>query len=267
MKVLNIFEDVWTCSDEFRNDVREFFGDTCKDLTIAEIGSHKGYTTNVLSSHFKKVYAVDNNIGWTTISKQLNANRTNIEYILLDIYKNTWDVIPKDVDVVFIDACHSYDSCGSDIMNAIVSFPQLKYLIFDDYGVWPEVGRVIDDFMKMGVLKFEKFIGLCDNVPGPSGPVKGVNEGIICKLQSEMKNDVWNKTFIWGPGMYDNAFITFLPSGRMNAFGVGYYFFTSKNHVVAYFGGKFHDIEFNDSFTSFTSTRRNDSFVVKGVLF
>ena len=119
-KCVNIYEDIWTCSDEFREDIKYFFKDK-SHYKIAEIGSHKGYTTGYLSNIFEKVYAVDNSVEWTNFNKNLNKDKNNIEYVHLDIYKDTWDIIP-DVDVVFIDAGHSYQQCKSDMYNSIRNF-------------------------------------------------------------------------------------------------------------------------------------------------
>ena len=163
LKLTNIFEDVWTCSDEFREDIKMFFKDK-SDYKIAEIGSHKGYTTRYLSEIFEKVYAIDNSIEWTNFNKELNKDKKNIEYIHLDIYKDFWNIIP-DVDIVFIDAQHSYKECKSDIYNSIKQFRNLKYIIFDDYGVWPGVKQNVNELLLNEMIILKKYIGL-NNVPG-----------------------------------------------------------------------------------------------------
>ena len=176
---LNINDDIWTCSDKMRYDIYDFFKD--KSFKIAEIGSHKGYSTRVLSSVFSKVYAVDNSIEWTDFNKNFNKDATNIEYVMLDIYKNSWDILPEDIEVSFIDADHSYDGCKSDIINSIKQFKVLQYIILDDYGVWSGVKQIVDELINDKILKFETFIGITD-VPGPNGIVENVNEGIICSV-------------------------------------------------------------------------------------
>ena len=179
-KTLNIENDIWTCSYQMRYDIYDFFKDKT-NFKIAEIGSYKGYSTKILSQIFSKVYAVDNNIEWTNLNKIYNKDATNIEYIILDIYKNKWTILPEDIDVCFIDAGHSYIHCKSDIFNSIKQFKKLKYIIFNDYGVWPGVKQIIDELINNNTLKFEKFIGIND-VPGPNGIVNNVNEGIICSI-------------------------------------------------------------------------------------
>ena len=176
----NIDHDIWTCSDKMRYDIYDFFKDN-SHFKIAEIGAHKGYSTKVLSRIFSKVYAVDNSIEWTEFNKNLNKDSTNIEYVMLDIYKDSWGVLPDDIEVSFIDALHSYEGCKSDILNSMNQFKKLQYIIFDDYGVWNGVKQIVDELIKNKTLKFEKFIGIND-VPGPKGIVKNVNEGVICSI-------------------------------------------------------------------------------------
>jgi hypothetical protein len=177
----NIHDDVWTCSEKMRYDIYDFFKDKT-DFKIAEIGSHKGYSTRVLSKIFSKVYAVDNSIEWTNFSKDFNKDITNIEYVMLNIYSDSWDIIPDDIEVTFIDADHSYGGCKSDIMNSLNRFKNLQYIILDDYGVWNGVKQIVDELIENKTFKFERFIGITD-VPGPNDVVfKNVNEGIICSI-------------------------------------------------------------------------------------
>jgi hypothetical protein len=103
---------------------------------------------------------------------------------MLDIYKDSWNILPNDIEVCFIDAGHSYEHCKSDIMNSLKTFKNLKFIIFDDYGVWPGVKKIVNQLIIKKILKFETFIGL-NNVPGPNGLVKNVKEGIICSVNNK----------------------------------------------------------------------------------
>ena len=254
-KTTDIEYDIWTCSSKMRYDIYNFFKGK-SNLKIAEIGSHKGYSTKALSKIFSKVYAVDNSIEWTNFNKNFNKDATNIEYVMLDIYKDSWKILPHDIEVSFIDAQHNYNECKSDIFNSINRFINLQYIIFDNYGVWPGVKQIIDELINNKTLKFEKFIGLND-VPGPNGIVENTNEGIICSVT----NNLENKTYTW-----ENSYITFLPKFKMDAFGEGYYKFIDNKTIIANFGYRNHNIKFNEDNTYFTSTRMDDLQIVNGKL-
>jgi hypothetical protein len=256
-KTINIHEDVWTCSDEMRAHIADFFKENTH-FKLAEIGAYKGYSTRILSQIFAKVYAVDNSVEWTNLSKEFNKNRTNIEYVMLDIYKESWGGLPTDIDVVFIDADHNFNSCKSDVFNSMRQFSALKYIIFDDYGVWPGVRNVVDTLIKNKLLKFERFIGITD-VPGLDGIVRDTHEGIICSV---VKNSTLNdKTYTWL-----EFTITFLENGMMNAFGHGYYTPVDTHTFMAYFGGREHTLVFNSDYTEFVSTRSDDGNKITGRL-
>ena len=249
---ISIYEDIWTCSHKFREEIKYFFKDN-SHYKIAEIGSHKGYTTGYLSNIFEKVYAVDNSVVWTNFNKNLNKDKNNIEYVHLDIYKDSWDIIP-DVDVVFIDAAHGYQNCKSDMYNSIRNFKNLKYIIFDDYGVWTGVKQLVNESLTDKILIFESYIGL-NNVPGPNNKVvKNTSEGIICRI-----NQLLNKTYIW-----ENSCIEFLENGKMKAFGLGEYCFIDKYLVKCDFGGREHLLKFNENYSRFISVRKDDFVVVLG---
>jgi len=175
---LNI-EELWTCSEKMRIDVGNFFRD--KTCTIAEIGSPKGYTTRILANIFEKVYSVDH-LEWSRFNKQYNRDMRNIHYISLDIYKEDWIVLPQDIDVVFIDADHSYQGCKSDLLNAAKRFQHLKYVIFDKYGAWKGVKQLVVEYVQSKKLKIEAWIGI-QNVPGPYGIVQNTQEGVLCSIQ------------------------------------------------------------------------------------
>jgi hypothetical protein len=50
----------------------------------------------------------------------------------------------------------------------------------------------------------------------------------------------------------------------MDAFGEGHYKFIDKQNIIAYFGGREHNITFNNDYTEFSSIRRDDSQIVSG---
>jgi hypothetical protein len=162
-------------------DLYDFFKDKLSDVhTIAEIGAHKGYSTKTLSKIFDNVIAVDNDIALLNFNKNYNKDSNNIQYVLLDIYRDSWNVISADVDVSFIDAVHTYEHCKSDVINSLRRFPKLKYIVFDDYGVFVGVKRLVDELIWDETLQFETY-GDTD-VLSLNGIVRNTHEGIICRV-------------------------------------------------------------------------------------
>ena len=76
----HIEDDIFTVSKKFKMDLYDFFKDKLSDVhTIAEIGSHKGYSTKTLSKIFDKVIAVDNDVALLNFNKN-NSNRMSLFY-------------------------------------------------------------------------------------------------------------------------------------------------------------------------------------------
>jgi predicted oxidoreductase len=78
---------------------------------------------------------------------------------------------------------------------------------------------------------------------------------------SSIINKIKNKTYTW-----ENSTITFLDNFKMNAFGDGRYETIDNHNIIARFGGREHNIKFNDDYISFTSIRRDDSQIVVGTI-
>jgi hypothetical protein len=52
----------------------------------------------------------------------------------------------------------------------------------------------------------------------------------------------------------------------MEAFGEGNYKIIDKQHIIANFGGRIHNITFNNDYTEFSSTRQDDLQIINGKL-
>lgn len=265
---VNIYKDVWTISDEMRNDIACFFENKFPDQnTIVEIGSYKGYTTNFLSRIFNTVYAIDNNKNFHSTSQSLNKDRTNIIYKNIDIYDQTeWNIKDDKVTVVFIDAGHSYKHCKSDIINSIKTFENLEYIIFDDYGVWPDVKKVVDEFINNNIFIFEKYIGVTD-VPGPNNIiVKNVSEGIIIRINRIFKH-INKQTYSWRHDSNIDGNITFNEDNTLStSFGKGVYQIITDALVCAEFGNYKHLLKFNENYSFILSIRNTDMHISKAKL-
>lgn len=234
-----------------RKDISDFFSRN-PEYILAEIGAHKGYSTRILSKIFSKVYAVDNSVEWTNFNKEFNKHIHNINFIDLDIYSNNWDVIPENIDVCFIDAIHTYEHCKSDIINSLNRFKNLKYIIFDDYGVWSGVKKIVDEMITNNILNFEKFIGLND-IPGPESIIKNSHEGVICSVNKHYL-PLENKSYVW-----DNNTITFLKNRKIYYnLREGSYNFIKDNIYNITLNNTDYIFIFNNNYTTYNAIKKDN---------
>ena len=151
-------DDHWTTSTKFKQDLVEVFKHGYDDKVCLELGSHRGYTSKLLSRYFSKVIAVDNDKDFQDFAKQY-WNSDNIEYHLKDIYKDEWSFINCDPHVVYIDCVNDYDHRKRDIDRCINYFSN-PLLIITDYGLFPGVKQIVDEYVDMGKLVIERTIGM-----------------------------------------------------------------------------------------------------------
>jgi len=132
-----------TTSLKFKEDLIDFFTD--KNLTTClEIGTSQGWTTRVLSFLFPKVYTIENSISNIIKAKEHNKDRISIEYLNIDATKE-WNLPLEKIDIVFIDCIHTRSAVLKDINQSLKYKP--TYLVFDDYGLFPEVKSAILEFI------------------------------------------------------------------------------------------------------------------------
>ena len=170
-----------TTSLKWKSDLIDYFqNDKFKKMKVLEVGSSLGHSTRILSFLFGKVIALDNLAERHVKSDKLNHDRDNIEYKVMDVYGERWNF--ENVDVVFIDCVHDYEHVKSDIDNSIKNFDKPLF-VFDDYGLFPEVKKAIDEYISQGVFEVKTFLG---NPAGTEFP-KTLNvtlkdwEGIVCQ--------------------------------------------------------------------------------------
>jgi len=170
-----------TTSLKMKQDIVDWCGDRFKDKKVLEIGSHIGQTTMILGLLFKEVYTINinppdlddvslfeiiNEVDNTGFHRTTQCNiRNDYGHQFDNVYHITQDAYSQhgispsipDVDVVFIDALHTYDAVSEDIENSLLK--NAKYIVFDDYGLYPEIKKVVNDYIDLNVLKVEKHIG------------------------------------------------------------------------------------------------------------
>ena len=170
-----------TTSRKWKADLIDFFNEEkYKQFTALEVGSSLGHSTRILSHLFKEVTPLDNLAERHEKSKRLNHDRTNINYRVMDVYREPWNF--KQMDIIFIDCVHDYQHIKSDIDNSLRSFNK-PILVFDDYGLFPDLKEAIDEYINEGKLKVLKQIG---DYPGAIYPktqnkILKDREGLICQ--------------------------------------------------------------------------------------
>lgn len=168
----------YTTSKKFKLDIYNFFDKPeFKDLNCLEIGCAKGHTTLLLSKLFNKVYGI-NEDSCESASKFCKSNGSqNVEFFVQDVYRMGLPNI--EVDIIMIDAIHTYNHVYTDIKNSLkLKSKNKKYFIFDDTGLFPDVNKVVKDMCDQNILKFVKDIGASPTDPFHK-PLNGY-EGAIC---------------------------------------------------------------------------------------
>ena len=176
------YESKTTTSLKWKADLIDFFSDSkYKNMNVLEVGSSLGASTHILSHLFHEVTALDNLAIRHEKSKELNKSRDNITYKVMDVYSQQWDF--KNMDVVFIDCVHDYQHVKHDINNSIINFDN-PILVFDDYGLFPEIKKAIDEYIEEGKLKLIKKIGHYPGTIFPKTQFKVLKdrEGLICSV-------------------------------------------------------------------------------------
>lgn len=139
------------------------FGDT-KQMTMIEIGSYAGESTEIFSQHFKSVLAIDPFIN------DYDPNDLTCSYMdLTDVYHRFYDRI-KDIlnimhirktsddafpllggqqfDFIYIDGLHTYDQLKKDIANYRTLIKPTGLMGGHDYHPnWSGIMAGVDEFL------------------------------------------------------------------------------------------------------------------------
>lgn len=178
-----------TTTHKFKKDFWEFFSkDYFKDVNFIEFGTSTGYTAKIASYLFNEVHTINRKIDEQSV--EYLSTRSNITLYGFDLYsdKTEWNRIPSG-DVFLIDAVHSYRAVKQDIESALAKIDAKKgkkYLVFDDYGAFPEVKRAIDDALAEGIIKEVVRIGHEKGykygiASSDTSRIMTDSEGIICQ--------------------------------------------------------------------------------------
>jgi len=179
-KIENKNDNKSTTSRKFKEDILRIFGNGYKDKTLLELGCHQGNTTRVYAECFNKVIAVERDESNLMKTKEICKDVDNVEFICSDVYSKDFQL--PTVDVVHIDAGHTYELVGYDIDRCINQMNN-PILIFDDYG---HEGRTVRDAINTkldeGKLQLWTHIGEDKGYIAANNKVFIGREGVICNV-------------------------------------------------------------------------------------
>jgi len=189
-----------TTSYQYKRHIAEEFCEIGKDLTAMELGVYHGYTTRILATIFKKVIAVDINKGLLQMAaKTVGPLEENVVFLFMDLMSDDWRKLANnDVDVVIIDADHTYAGVRRDAENVLKHLPTLQWIVFHDTW-WPQIERAVSEFEQEKILSCHNvglgFDGLSYEYPQLDDDRKKIGvliqdkpEGKICR-----RLEAWNK--------------------------------------------------------------------------
>ena len=179
-KIENKNDNKSTTSRKFKEDILRIFGNGYEDKTLLELGCHQGNTTRVYAECFNKVIAVERDESNLMKTKEICKDVDNVEFICSDVYDKDFQL--PTVDIVHIDAGHTYESVGYDIDRCINQMNN-PILIFDDYG---HEGRTVRDAINAkldeGKIQLWTHIGEDKGYIAANNKVFIGREGVICSV-------------------------------------------------------------------------------------
>lgn len=179
------FDSKTTTSKKFKTELYNFvIKNNVK--SILEIGSSVGHTAYFLGHFVETFSCVELDSSRVVKINNLCKDLDSVVCYRKDVYRDSWDF--KYHDMIIIDCVHYYNHVKSDIENALKLNP--IYLVFDDYGLIPEVKRAVDEYIQKGVLQVETRVGhpmstefyMCKSENITKDKKLADSEGIICKV-------------------------------------------------------------------------------------
>jgi hypothetical protein len=187
---------------------------------------------------------------------------------LLFIKKNFW-YVPPSVLLINKKDCIIYCITGNNYINTILE--NNKYTWGDSSITFLENNKM--EAFGDGNYEIIDNYNIIANFGGREHNIKfnndysefiSVRSDDLCIVNGVLinNNTFKNKTYRWG-----DYSITFLDNNKMNAFGEGNYKIIDNHNIIAYFGGKEHNINFNNDYSEFKSIRSDDVCFLTGKLF
>ena len=173
-----------TTSHKFKLDLYEFF-DNHKDKILVEFGTSRGHTSVFCSRMFKFVHTI--NVQRTKETDECIGRVDNIKQHVLNLQNADLGNIEKG-DVYIVDALHEYNAIINDTFTVKEHCNEGAYIVYDDYGTYPEIKKAVNELIEQKEIKLIKYIG--HGAGWKYGDGGGTNyertlrdrEGVICQI-------------------------------------------------------------------------------------
>ncbi len=167
-------------SRKFKQDILKYFKEEGVGKSILEFGCCHGDTSRIFSEVFKTVYATDWRHANLNLAKQKCKECTNVKFSIFACGEDSL-TFDKDIDVVFIDARHSYNEIKEDMISVLEYFNN-PTIIMDDFGN-PNNGMkdAIQEVIQSQNLEIIEYIGEDKGFKTKSGWSMIDREGVILK--------------------------------------------------------------------------------------
>ena len=170
-----------TTTLKFKEDVFDFFYPQSQDSSIVEFGSFRGHFTQLFSRMFNQVYSIDH-----VTNKYYDINTKglkNVTKYIHDLYRDNISKLNlRDIDVIVIDATHSYNAVMADTNSAYKILTKHGYIIYDDYGAYDEVKHAVDTLVNNNLIKIVKYVGENEGYSYKDNHKLNAKEGVIAQF-------------------------------------------------------------------------------------
>ena len=162
MRAPKDFPDIWPTAGRFKVQVEtgegELLYETAKELknsVIVEIGTRQGGTAYLLANTLNKIYTIDN---YSDPGSNYESALTNLKQfknvVLLNGYSEAFSKIwGTSIDLLFIDADHSYEGCKSDVENWLQFVKKGSPVLFHDFGSHTGITKFVNEILEAGLIE------------------------------------------------------------------------------------------------------------------
>jgi len=154
-EVVDKRQNAWTTTRKFKRELRQL----AEGRTVMELGAHVGYSTEVLASVAKLVFACEMSEEVLMQNMERTSGFSNILYFLFHSVFDDWvKRLPRNrIDFAFLDAAHDKASVLQDLYR--LHELGIPIVALDDYGAERGVFQAVGEFVRDGKAKVRSFIG------------------------------------------------------------------------------------------------------------